>query len=131
MVISETRKYPHQIDSGVLTFFHAHQHVQFYLSVITLGELYKGHHELLRRGATRKATELLAWIVQLRTQYVSRIIPFGEHDAEQWGEFLGNDSQHQVDKPNRLQPLPLIVAWRWSPGTPSTCHKRRSYRRRC
>jgi predicted nucleic acid-binding protein len=98
MVISEARKYPHQMDQGVLNFFQKHQHAQFYLSVITLGELYKGHHELLRRGATRKATELLARIMQLRTHYAGRIIPFGEHDAEQWGEFLGHDPQHQVDK---------------------------------
>jgi predicted nucleic acid-binding protein len=98
MVISEARKYPHHMDQGVLTFFRTHRHVKFHLSVITLGELYKGHHELLRRGATRKATELLAWIMQLRTQYAGRMIPFGEHDAEQWGEFLGHDPQHQVDK---------------------------------
>jgi predicted nucleic acid-binding protein len=58
-----------------------------FLSVITLGEIRKGI-EKKRMTSIEDAARLDAWFTTLLLRYRSRVLPFDEHSADQWGRVM-------------------------------------------
>ena len=58
-----------------------------FLSVITLGETRKGI-EKKRMTGPHDAARLEAWLTTLVLRYLSRILPFDEQSAYQWGRVM-------------------------------------------
>jgi toxin FitB len=58
-----------------------------FLSVITLGEIRKGI-ERKRMTSLPDAARLDAWFTTLVLRYRSRILPFDEQSADQWGRLM-------------------------------------------
>jgi toxin FitB len=58
-----------------------------FLSVITLGEIRKGI-EKKRVTSAEDAARLEAWFATLVLRYRSRILPFDENSADQWGRVM-------------------------------------------
>ena len=58
-----------------------------FLSVITLGEIRKGI-EKKRMTSAQDAVRLDAWFTTLVLRYRSRILPFDENSADQWGRVM-------------------------------------------
>jgi toxin FitB len=58
-----------------------------FLSVITLGEIRKGI-EKKRMTSPEDATRLDQWFTTLVLRYRSRILPFDENSADQWGRVM-------------------------------------------
>jgi toxin FitB len=58
-----------------------------FLSVITLGEIRKGI-ERKRMTSPPDAARLDAWFTTLVLRYRSRILPFDEQSADQWGRVM-------------------------------------------
>jgi predicted nucleic acid-binding protein len=58
-----------------------------FLSVITLGEIRKGI-EKKRAASPRDAARLEAWLTTLVLHYRSRVLPFDQDSADQWGRLM-------------------------------------------
>jgi len=58
-----------------------------FLSVITLGEIRKGV-EKKRAKSAEDAVRLEAWLTTLVLHYRSRILPFDQNSADQWGRVM-------------------------------------------
>ena len=58
-----------------------------FLSVITLGEIRKGI-ENKRAASPGDATRLEAWLTTLVLHYRSRVLPFDQDSADQWGRIM-------------------------------------------
>ena len=58
-----------------------------FLSVITLGEIRKGIAKK-RMTSAQDAARLEAWFATLVLRYRSRILPFDEQSADQWGRVM-------------------------------------------
>jgi hypothetical protein len=58
-----------------------------FLSVITLGEIRKGI-EKKRMTSAQDAARLETWFATLVLRYRSRILPFDEQSADQWGRVM-------------------------------------------
>jgi predicted nucleic acid-binding protein len=54
---------------------------ELFLSVVTIAEIEDGIAKSRREGATRKATDLTAWLETLLHLYAARILPFGIDEA--------------------------------------------------
>ena len=59
---------------------------EFYLSVMTVGEVQRGI-EKLRRTDASEATKIEDWLAHIRTSFAARILPVDETAALQWGRF--------------------------------------------
>ena len=58
-----------------------------FLSVITLGEIRKGI-EKKRAASPGNAARLEAWLTTLVLHYRSRVLPFDQDSADQWGRIM-------------------------------------------
>jgi len=58
-----------------------------FLSVITLGEIRKGI-EKKRAASPGDAARLEAWLTTLVLRYRSRVLPFDQDSADQWGRLM-------------------------------------------
>ncbi len=67
-----------------------------FLSVITLGEIRKGV-EKRRMTSAQDAARLDAWFTTLVLRYRSRILPFDEHSADQWGRVMARHPMVPVE----------------------------------
>jgi toxin FitB len=72
---------------GVIAWLGSVPSTDLFLSVITLGEIRKGI-ERKRMTSPPDAVRLDAWFTTLVLRYRSRILPFDEQSADQWGRVM-------------------------------------------
>ena len=98
-VISELRK-KHRANTGVLDFFQRF-HVESdrcFISGITLGELRRGVELIRHRGDIQQAELLEKWLLQVRVDFESRVLPIDQDVAELWGRLRVPDATNSIDK---------------------------------
>jgi predicted nucleic acid-binding protein len=93
-VVSETRK--PRPDHGVAAFLIETSPVRTFISVLTLGELYKGVAARQARDVAAAAS-LALWLDQLEAEYSDRVIPVDRAIARIWGELSARQSLPVVD----------------------------------
>jgi predicted nucleic acid-binding protein len=84
-VISELAKT--RPNSKVIAWLGSVPSTDLFLSVITLGEIRKGI-EKKRAAGPREAAGLEAWLTTLVLHYRSRVLPFDQDSADQWGRLI-------------------------------------------
>jgi len=84
-VISELAKT--RPNSKVIAWLGSVPSTDLFLSVITLGEIRKGI-ENKRAASPGDATRLEAWLTTLVLHYRSRVLPFDQDSADQWGRIM-------------------------------------------
>jgi len=67
-----------------------------FLSVITVGETRKGI-EKKRAASPRDAGRLEAWLTTLVMNYRSRVLPFDQDSADQWGRVMARHPRVPVE----------------------------------
>ena len=72
---------------GVIAWLGSVPSTDLFLSVITLGEIRKGI-ERKRMTSPPDAARLDAWFTTLVLRYRSRILPFDEQSADEWGRIM-------------------------------------------
>ena len=95
-VISETRKGT-RADPEVLDFFLGTEEALF-LPVQVIGEIRSGIEALQRRGDLPQARMIENWFQFILVRYAQRILPFDLACAERWGDLMGVNDQHIVDR---------------------------------
>ncbi len=93
-VISEPKKLapePH-----VLSFIGSRAPTEFFLSVLTLGELEKGSAKKRIKDPSG-ADALLVWIRQIETCFSGRILPIDSKIAAVWGKFSAGRTRPILD----------------------------------
>ncbi len=93
-VISEPKKVTPE--PRVLSFFGSHAATEFFLSVLTFGELKKGAANK-RAKDPLGADALLAWIRQIESSFADRILPVDNKIAAVWGEFSAGRTRPVLD----------------------------------
>jgi toxin FitB len=91
---SETRKI--RADAGVVAFLAAADTAGLFLSVLTLGELRKGV-AAKRRSDAATAARLGAWVDDIETTFVDRVLPVDAAAARLWGEMSAGRSLPVID----------------------------------
>lgn len=86
MVISELNK--EHPDASVSAWIDEFSHTEIFISIFTLGELWRGAIELVRRHPydsrrVKKAVDLMLWIQSIENNFRENIIP---KKASHWGE---------------------------------------------
>lgn len=93
-VVSETRKA--RANHRVISFLNAADSSDLYISVLTLGELYKGI-ELKRLTDSSAADRLSTWVDAMETTFADRILPIDSEVARMWGELSTKRSLPVID----------------------------------
>lgn len=98
-VISEARK-KDKADSGVRRFFARMEaeEMPVYLSVVTIGELWRGVELIRHRGDAPQARQLEAWLQTVLSEYADCILPMDEEIAQLWGRLRVPHAEHALDK---------------------------------
>lgn len=98
-VISELRKKA-KMDSGVRAFFDsANKHnTDLYISVITVGELWRGAGLIRHRGDEKQAKQLELWLNQLIREYDRYILPFDIESSQVWAALRVPHYENALDK---------------------------------
>ncbi len=98
-VISEIRK-GKRANIGVTSFFQNadEKHIPIYLSVITIGELWRGVKLLEYRQDSRTFTQLQRWFQTIIDEYKDFIIPFETDEAHIWAELRVPHQENSIDK---------------------------------
>ncbi len=93
-VLSETRKT--RPDAGVMYFIIKADAIQLFLSVLTIGEFYKGI-EKKRLTDSGTADQIAAWVHGIETGFSDRILIVDATVARVWGELSGMRSTPVID----------------------------------
>ena len=91
VVLSELRK--SRPSSRVIQWVQRHQDNDFFISVVSLGEIERGI-EKKRKSEPEFAQELTHWLENLQRLYGDRILPTTPNIARKWGQLsaqLGHD----------------------------------------
>lgn len=95
-ILSERRKGP-KADPGVVEFIDRTDH-EIFVPVQVVGELFSGVEWLRRRGDRAQASRLDAWLKLILQKYAPRILTFDLECAKIWGNLMGLNDQHIVDR---------------------------------
>ena len=93
-VVSELAKT--RPNSKVIAWLGSVPSTNLFLSVITLGEIRKGI-EKKRAAGPRDAGRLEAWLTTLVMNYRSRVLPFDQDSADQWGRVMARHPRVPVE----------------------------------
>jgi toxin FitB len=93
-VVSETRKV--RADARVTGFLETVHGSRLFVSALTLGELRKGV-AMRRRTDPEAADRLAAWVDEIESSYVDRILPVDAATARIWGELSAGRSVPVID----------------------------------
>ena len=94
-VLSETRK--RQADAKVLSFLAAAEPSALYISVLTIGELWKGVAH--KRLSDPEAAKMIGhWVEGLELSFADRILGIDSATAKLWGELSGQRPRPVVDR---------------------------------
>ena len=94
-VVSELRK-GERAHPGVHAWIDAHATHEFWLSVLVVGELWRGV-ELVQRRDPASAKVLSAWLGGLTRDYRDRILPITTGVAKRWAEVTVPDPVPVID----------------------------------
>ena len=94
-VVSELRKRD-RANQSVVAWFRRYRREEFYLSVLTVGELRRGVERVRRRDPTTAQT-LENWLVRTLVEFGDRIIAVDQSIAERWGRLGTPDPVPAVD----------------------------------
>ena len=98
-VISELAK--RQPNAGVMAFIKEARDIEFplYLSVLTIGEIYKGIAKLIRHNDHQQAGRLRQWQEQITMDFADSLLPINADTTVIWGEVLAaTDDTNAIDK---------------------------------
>jgi hypothetical protein len=98
-VISELRK-KSKMNLGVKAFFKKAEleNSPLYLSVITVGELYRGVEQIRHRGDLKQASLLEKWLNAILEEFEQNILPFDKEEALVWGKLRSPHHENALDK---------------------------------
>ena len=98
-VISELRK-KSKMNLGVKAFFKKAEleNYSLYLSVITVGELYRGVEQIRHRGDLKQASLLEKWLNAILEEFEQNILPFDREEALVWGKLRSPHHENALDK---------------------------------
>jgi toxin FitB len=98
-VVSEARKRD-RADAGVRAFVSglAEEDVGASLSVVTIGELWRGVANVRGRGEHDHADRLERWFDEVLTAFADNILPVDVDVARMWGRLRAKDAGNPVDK---------------------------------
>lgn len=98
-VISELRK-GEKANAGVQAFFESasREHLDLFVSVVTIGELRQGVERIRHRGDTEQAGILEQWLKQISRNYADAILPIDEETAHVWGRLRVPNPENPLDK---------------------------------
>ena len=98
-VISELRK-KGKMNTGVESFFNqAHKNrTDLYISVVTVGELFRGLRNIRHRGDVKQAQLLALWLNGLVEEYQRNILAFDEESAQIWARLRVPNHENAPDK---------------------------------
>lgn len=68
-------------EPAVLKWMGARQELELFVSAITIAELHRGIEKL---PASRRRTELSAWLEQVEAGFEDRVLPFTQSSAHYW-----------------------------------------------
>jgi predicted nucleic acid-binding protein len=94
--ISELRKGA-KADPGAVRFLREAE-LKIFLPVQVIGELRQGIEKLRFRGDLPQALRLEKWFQSTLKIFGERIITFDSTCAQKWGDLMGVNEQHPVDK---------------------------------
>jgi predicted nucleic acid-binding protein len=84
-------------DKSLLNWIKQKDEIDFYLSVLTIGELYKGISKL---EESKKKQTLTQWVESdLTKRFENRILPINGSVAKKWGEIQGRAEQEGKKMP--------------------------------
>ena len=95
-VLSETRKGT-RANSSVLDFVLDTER-ELFLPVQVIGEIRSGIEALRQRSDLLQARILEDWFQFILARYSQRILPFDLDCAQKWGNLMGVNDQHIVDR---------------------------------
>ena len=98
-VISELAK--RQPNAGVMAFVKEARDIEspLYLSVLTIGEIYKGIAKLIRYKDHQQAGRLRQWQEQITMDFADSLLPIDADTTVIWGEVLAaTDDTNAIDK---------------------------------
>ena len=84
-------------NSKVIAWLGSVPSTDLFLSVITLGEIRKGI-EKKRVANPQDAARLEAWLTTLLLHYRSRVLPFDQDSADQWGRDMRGPPSDQRER---------------------------------
>lgn len=96
-VISEIRK-GRNANAGVKLFWESSDINNFFISVLTIGEIRRGISNLALRGDILQSRKLESWLELIISEYADRILSFDEISAQVWGNLMSPHPQHPIDK---------------------------------
>lgn len=74
-------------EPNVITWIDAQSEDSMYVSSITIGELLRG---IARLHDSKRKTELITWVNQIREGMANRILPFDHSTADSWAEMCAD-----------------------------------------
>lgn len=74
-------------EAKILAWINARAENDLYVAAMTLAELQRG---VARLPASRRKTDLMAWLEQLQAGFADRILPFTGETAAYWGEMCAH-----------------------------------------
>lgn len=88
------------MNAGVKQFFDEanRKNSDLYLSVITVGELYRGVGMIRHRGDEPQAKALEQWLESLLGKYEPFILPFDLDASQVWGKLRTPHHENAIDK---------------------------------
>lgn len=93
-VVSELRKL--RRDERVMQFLLRHQQTRTYISVLTVGELWKGAAK--KRRIHESASESLEnWILETEQAFSGRVLSIDRETARLWGEWSSGRTRPVID----------------------------------
>lgn len=95
-ILSELRR-GRRCNPGVADWFAAVAATDLYISVLTVGELYKGIALARQRRDYTQADNLDAWLRLLAAQFADRILPVDAAVAQAWGQLYAIRNAPVVD----------------------------------
>jgi toxin FitB len=89
-IVSKLPKMKSRNDTKLLHWIAKHNEIEYFLSVVTIGEIQAGISQLTKPGDQRKKMLLEEWLISdLLPRFHERIIAVDEIVAKKWGQIIG------------------------------------------
>lgn len=89
-IVSKLPKIKARGDTKLLNWISKHDETEYFLSVVTIGEIQTGISQLAKPGDQKKRMLLEEWLISdLIPRFHGRIIAIDEVVAKKWGQIVG------------------------------------------
>lgn len=90
-IVSKLPKMKARGDTKLLDWISKHNETEYFMSVVTIGEIQAGISQLTKPSDQRKKMLLEEWLIsELMPRFQGRIIAVDETVARKWGQVVGN-----------------------------------------